>query len=91
MPQSEDSPKRQSQVAGQINTLERELPQLHEGIDSLPKRLASVLRQPSPGSAKAESKDSEELVVLACTIQGFVDSVRSAREKIDNLLSRLEL
>lgn len=84
------TPQKQSQVTVQINTLDRELPQLHEVIDRLADGLASVLRQPSPNK-ESTNKDSEELVILANTIQDFWASVELAREKIDDLLSRLEL
>lgn len=85
-----EAPQRQSQVSEQTNMLERELRQLHEAIDSLPEGLTSVLRQPS-SNKESEEKDSTELVVLAITIQGFGDSVRSARRKVVELLDRLEL
>ena len=85
-----ETPQRQSQVTVQINNLERGLPTLHDKIKTLIDRLSPVLKSSVPSETE-ESKDSEELVVLASTIKGFADSVRSATCKIEDILERLEL
>lgn len=92
MPQLEESeaPERQSQVTVQINNLERGLPTLHDKIKTLIDRLSLVLKSSVP-SESGEDKDSVELVVLASTIEGFADSVKSATYKIEDILERLEL
>jgi hypothetical protein len=90
MSQSTPETKRQSQVTEQTNNLEGNLGSLHVQIDNLTDRLSSVLRSPEAPLA-GEGKDRVELVVLAGTIQGFGDSVRSAINKIEDILERLEL
>lgn len=83
-------PKRQSQVTEQINHLESSLEALHDRIGNLTDRLSSVLKA-SEAPMEGESKDRVELVILAGTIQGFNDSVKSAVSKLEDLLGRLEL
>ena len=90
MTQSESQPQRQSQVGEQTNSLEGNLTTLHDNIGKLQDRLSAVLRSSVP-SEQEKGKDSVELVVLACTIEGFADSVRSATYKIEDILERLEL
>ena len=63
-----ETPQRQSQVTVQINNLERGLPTLHDKIKTLIDRLSPVLKSSVPSETE-ESKDSEELVVLASTIK----------------------
>ena len=83
--------EKQSEVSEQIAVLNEELLLLHDKLGKLSNRLADVLRPLTPESAPAESKDSQELVVLAVTIEGFGVSVKAARAKIDGMLNRLEL
>lgn len=88
--QSQVKPERQSQVTEQINNLENNLEALHDSIGDLTDRLSSVLKSPE-APTEGESKDRVELVILAGTIQGFDDSVKSAVSKLEDLLGRLEL
>ena len=88
--QIEAKPQRQSQVAQQINNLERGLLTLHDKIKTLVDRLSPVLKSSVPSESE-EGKDSVELVVLADTIEGFVGSVKSATYKVEDVLERLEL
>ena len=88
--QLEAKSQRQSQVQGQVDSLESSLTTLHDNIGKLTDRLSLVLRSDVP-SEQEKGKDKVDLVVLACTIEDFVDSVRSARYKIENLLERIEL
>ena len=90
MPQLESQPQRQSQVDEQTNRLEGNLTTLHDSIGKLQDRLSAVLRTSVP-SEQEKGKDSVELVVLACTIESFADSARSATYKIEDILGRLEL
>ena len=82
--------KRQSQVTEQINHLESSLEALHDRIGNLTDRLSSVLSSPE-APTQGESKDRVELVILAGTIQGFDDLVKSAVSKLEDILQRLEL
>ena len=82
--------KRQSQVTEQINRLESSLEALHDKIGNLTNRLSSVLKAPE-APMEGESKDRVELVILAGTIQGFDDLVKSAVSKLEDILQRLEL
>lgn len=88
--EAKKSQQRQSQVAEQVNNLERNLPTLHDKIGTLIDRLSPVLK-PSVPSETEKGKDSVELVVLAETIEEFGNSVRSAIYKIEDVLERLEL
>lgn len=81
--------KRQSQVTKQANNLKGSLEMLHDRIGNLTDRLSSVLKSEVP--KEKESEDKTELVILASTIQGFDDSVKSATSKIEDILDRLEL
>lgn len=90
MPQLEAKPERQSQITEQIDNLEGKLGLLHNKIESLTDRLSSVLRSPEAPKERA-SEDRTELVLLAGTIQGFDDSVKSAIYKVEDILERLEL
>ena len=83
--------QRQSQVNEQASRLEGNLTTLHDGIGKLQDRLSTVLRSSVPNEKATEGKDRQELVVLACTIEGFTDSARSATYKIEDILERLEL
>ena len=82
--------KRQSQVQEQVSNLEGNLAVLHDSIGKLTDRLSSVLRSSAPSEAE-KGQDRMELVNLACTIEGFGDSVRSANYKIEDILERIEL
>lgn len=88
--QLEAKPQRQSQVVEQVNMLESNLTTLHDSIEKLRDRLSSVLR-PSLPSEQEKSKDSTKLVNFACTIKDFVDSIKSATYKIEDILDRIEL
>lgn len=90
MEQSKVKPQRQSQVAEQVNRLEGGLIALHDSIGKLQDRLSCVLRSSVPLEAE-KGQDSVELVTLACTIEGFGDSIKSAAYKIDDMLDRIEL
>ena len=83
-------PQRQSQVQEQISRLEGNLTALHENIGKLQDRLAPVLRSSVP-SEQGKGEERAELVVLACTIEGFADSVRLATYKVGDILDRIEL
>ena len=83
-------PKKQSQVTEQTSNLESNLGVLHDVIGKLQDRLSSVLRTSVP-SEKEKGKDRAELVILADTIEGFDDFVKSATSKIEDILDRLEL
>ena len=90
MEHSGNEVKRQSQVTEQTDNLTSNLGILHDRFESLAERLSSVLRSlevPKQG----EGKDKAELVALACTIEGFDDSVKSVIYKIEDLLERIEL
>jgi uncharacterized protein YlxW (UPF0749 family) len=87
---SEVKPQRQSQVNEQVSRLEGNLTTLHDSIGKLQDRLSAVLRS-SVLSEQEKGKDSVELVVLACTIEGSADSVRSATHRVEDILDRLEL
>lgn len=90
MERTEAKPQRQSQVAEQVSRLDGNLTTLHDNIGKLTDRLSSVLRQSVP-SEQEKGQDRIELVNLACTIEGFGDSVRSANYKIEDILDRIEL
>lgn len=83
-------PQRQSQVQEQVDRLDSNSTTLHNSIGKLQDRLSTVLRS-SVLSEQPVSKDREELVVLAGTIESFVDSVQTATYKIEDLLERIEL
>ena len=82
--------KGQSQVQEQVSNLEGNLTALHDSIGKLQDRLPSVLRSSVPSEAE-KGQDRMELVNLACTIEDFGDSVRSATSKIEDILERIEL
>ena len=82
--------KRQSQVAEQVIRLEDNLTALHDNLGKLQDRLASILRSSAPPE-QGEGQDGAELVNLACTIEGFGDSVRVASYKLEDILERIEL
>ena len=82
--------KRQSQVQEQVSNLEGNLTALHSSIGNLVDRLSSVLRSSIPSEAE-KGQDRMELVNLACTIEDFGDSVKSANYKIEDILERIEL
>ena len=90
MEHSENEAKRQSQVTEQVNRLEGNLTALHDNIGKLTDRLVSVLGS-SVSPEQEKGQDRPELVILACTIEGFDDSVQSAIYKIEGLLDRIEL
>lgn len=85
----EAKPERQAQVPEQTSNLKGSLEMLHDRIGNLTDRLSSVLRPETPG--EKESKDRAELVILAGTIQGFNDSVKSTISEIEDILGRIEL
>lgn len=86
----EVKPQRQSQVQEQASRLEGNLTVLHDNIGKLQDRLSSVLRSSVP-SEQEKGQDRAELVNLACTVETFGDSVRSASYKIEDILERIEL
>ncbi len=90
MSQLESQAQKQTQVGEQTSRLEGNLTTLHDNIGKLQDRLSAVLRASAP-SEQEKGKDRVELVVLACTIEGFAGSVRSAMYKIEDILERLEL
>ena len=89
--EAEAKAKRLSQVQEQMNSLDGSLAVLHDSIGKLTDRLSSVLRSSVPSEVVERDKERSELVNLACTIEGFGDSVRLTNYKIKDILERLEL
>jgi len=88
--QEEVKPAEQSQVTEQLNSLDRDIASLHEAINALVARLEFVLRK-DPPKEQCVGKDKPEIVPLARILEDHADSVRAARDKIDDILDRLEL
>ena len=86
----EETPQRQSQVTEQLNNLDRGIVSLHEAINALVARLELVLRK-DVLNEQCVGKDKAEIVPLAYVLEGHADSVKMARDKIDDILDRLEL
>ena len=88
--QEEAKSVKQSQVTEQLNNLDGGIANLHETINALVSRLEFVLRK-EPPTEQCAGKDKTEIVPLARILEDHADSVRAAKDKINNILDRLEL
>ena len=77
------------QVSKYMSRAVKELPKLHDRVDTLASKLSIVLRSETP--EKSSQEETSELVSLACLVRDFGFSTRSARAKIESILDRLEL
>ena len=78
------------QLQEQVNNLNDEISFLSEKIEELTGRLNGVLRPSSLSDGKIESAE-KELVPLASSIWTNTVLVCNAKNKIEDILSRLEL
>lgn len=87
----ENEPKRLPQVAGQIQILESKLCQLTESLDSLELRLAAVT--PEGPKVKQDNKNlvHEKIVLLAEKIRSCNERLLESIDRINLLISVIEL
>jgi len=81
-----------SQVAGELDILEKEAISLHAFIDELTDRLVSVLSSSTPeNSIEKNAKPDDEIVILARTIRDIQYRCKSAKTRIQDILNRIQL
>lgn len=85
-----DSPSRQPEIEGLIQTLVDSTQQLAMAMAELEKRLALVLRSSSPEGQTAPEKASRR-TGLGNILDATVEQIQTTNRRVDDVLSRLEV
>lgn len=86
------SANREPLVLRTIGSLSGELLLLEQQMDELEMRLADVMSDPAPREESQKETDFADLTCpMASTLQDKAHSIRCQRERIEGLISRLEV
>ena len=86
-----DGPKRQRQVAEELDLLDKDIESLSAVVANIEGQLSSVLTEPMPPEDKNIKVALPAKVPLAENIQEARHRVRSQSNRLNNMLDRLEL
>lgn len=84
------APKRQSQIADAMETLEKNIAELTEKTTKLKERLGRVMTSGKP-TGKTDVKSEDDLCPMAVTLRAYYKNISDVIDSVDDMLERLEL
>ena len=81
---------RETEMSGVMNNLNKEVECFCQSVEAIEARLTGVTRHSTPDVSK-EQGDTPYETKLAQDINGVHNRIQGLRERLDNLLNRIEL